>query len=164
MSGELDKTASKEALRYFFRRMAAAARSAADKMVEINPDLARSEDSGLSPDELDFLPEAASRPWKPSGLPVAEIDCDLRIPGHGEVAVTLSVWGTFHKAHKGGHEPGERAYEPDDEAGFEIEAVMWGDTDVTGELGQAGESTIAAYVMENCEPDEDWREDFEARR
>lgn len=133
-------------------------------MVEINPDLARSEDSGLSPDELDFLPEAASRPWKPSGLPVAEIDCELRIPGHGEVAVTLAVWGKFQKAHKGGHEPGERAYEPDDPAGFEVEAVLWGDADVTAELGQPGEDALSAYVMENCEPDEDWREDFEARR
>lgn len=133
--------------------MAAAARSAADKMVEINPDLARSEDSGLSPDELDFLPEAASRPWKPSGLPVAEIDCDLRIPGQGEVAVTLAVWGKFIKARKGGHEPGERPYEPDDHAGFEVEAVLWGDADVTAELGQPGEEALAAHVMENCEPD-----------
>ncbi len=118
----------------------------------------------LSPEEIAFIPEVNAQPWKPAGLPVAEIDCDLRIPGQGEVAVTLSVWGKFIKAHKGGHEPGERAYEPDDESGFEIDTVMMGDVDVTAELGEAGESTIAAYVMENCEPDEDWREDFEARR
>lgn len=107
----------------------------------------------LSPAEIRLIPEVNAQPWKPAGLPVAEIDCDLRIPGQGEVAVTLAVWGTFHKARKGGHEPGERPYEPDSPAYFEIDAVMWGDTDVTGEIGQRGEEAIAAHVMENSEPD-----------
>lgn len=140
--------------------------SAVRNLQQLNADLARSEDSGLSPAEIAFAPEAAARPWKPKGLPVAEIDCDLRIPGQGEVAVTLSVWGKFHPFHAGGHEPGERAYEPDDPASFEVECVMWGETDVTGEFSDL--EPFERYCMENCEPDyegeRDWRDDFEARR
>lgn len=107
----------------------------------------------LSPAEIRLIPEVNAQPWKPAGLPVAEIDCDLRIPGQGSVAVTLAVWGTFHKARKGGHEPGERPYEPDDPAHFEIDTVMMGDTDVTAELGQPGGEALAAYVMKNSGPD-----------
>lgn len=109
----------------------------------------------LSPEEIAFIPEVNAQPWKPSGLPVAEIDCELIIPGQRVLAVTLAVWGKFQKARKGGHEPGERPYEPDDPAGFEIEAVLMGDVDVTAELGQPGEEALAAHVMENCEPDSD---------
>lgn len=119
--------------------------NAARQLTELNGELSQL--------ERDFVPEANARPWRPKGLPVAEIDCDLSIPGQGSIAVTLSVWGKFHKAHKGGHEPGERAYEPDDPASFDVECVMWGDVDVTGELGQAGEEAVSSYCMENVEPD-----------
>ena len=112
----------------------------------------------LSPAEREFATEANARPWKPTGLPVAEIDCTLKI-GSNEIAVTLAVWGTFHAAHKGGHEPGERAYEPDDPAHFEVEAIHLGDVDVMAELGQEGEDAVAAYCMENCEPESDYCED-----
>lgn len=104
----------------------------------------------LSPAEVAMIPEANARPWKPQGLPVAEIDCTLKI-GTDEVAVTLAVWGKFHPFHAGGHEPGERPYEPDDPASFEVEAILMGDVDVMAELGQAGEDAVAAYCMENCE-------------
>lgn len=112
----------------------------------------------LSADEREFVPEANARPWKPNGLPVAEIDATLKIGGD-EIAVTLAVWGKFHAYHAGGHEPGERAYEPDDEAGFEVEAILMGEVDVTAELGQEGERAIVAYCMENVEPDSDFCED-----
>jgi hypothetical protein len=113
---------------------------------QLNADLARSEDSGLSPAEAAFIPEAKARPWKPKGLPVAEIDCDLRIPGQGEVAVTLAIWGTFTRAfHSRDRE------EPDEPAGFDVHAVMIGETDILGDIGEAGEREIVRYVMENCE-------------
>lgn len=112
----------------------------------------------LSPAEVAMIPEANARPWKPKGLPVAEIDASLRF-GTEEIAVTLAVWGKFHAYHAGGHEPGERAYEPDDEAGFEVEAILMGEVDVMAELGQAGEDAVAAYCMENCEPESDYCED-----
>lgn len=124
--------------------------NAARQLTELNGELSELERA--------FVPEANARPWKPKGLPVAEIDCSLRIDGH-EVAVTLAVWGTFHKAHKGGHEKGERAYEPDDEASFEVEAILMGEVDVTAELGQEGEDAVSAYVMENVEPESDYCED-----
>lgn len=127
--------------------------AAALHLQQLNADLARTEDSGLSRAEREFLPEANARPWKPKGLPVAEIDCDLRIPGQGEIAVTLAVWGTFHKARKGYAPKGERQIEPDEPAHFEVDTVMMGDVDVTAELGQPGEEAIAAYCMENCEED-----------
>lgn len=106
----------------------------------------------LSPAEVALIPEANARAvWKPKGLPVAEIDCELRIPGQGGIEITLAVWGKFLAAHKGGHEPGERAYEPDDPEGFEVSAVYIGETDVTGDLGPEGEFAVASYCMENCE-------------
>ena len=75
----------------------------------------------------------------------------LTIPGQKPLNITLSVFGRFTKARKGGHEPGERAYEPDDEAGFLVTAIMLGESDVTGDLGAKGEEVLTAYVMENCE-------------
>jgi hypothetical protein len=88
--------------------------------------------------------------YKPKGLPVAEIDAELSFSGC-TTAVTLSVWGKFHDEHKGGHEPGERPYEPDDPASFEIDTVKLGESDITGDLSQRAIDDIAQYVMENCE-------------
>jgi hypothetical protein len=113
----------------------------------LNADLARTEDSGLSDEERDFIPEANARS---STAPlVAEIDCDLTFAGKS-LPVTLAVYGRYTPARKGGHEPGERPYEPDDEAGFVPHAVKIGETDILGDIGQKGEDAIVAYVMENC--------------
>jgi len=103
----------------------------------------------LSGEEFPFIPEARAREASKAPL-VAEIDCDMVIAG-GTIPVTLAVYGRFTPARKGGHEPGERPYEPDDDAGFDVHAVMLGETDILGDIGEAGEEAIVGYVMENCE-------------
>ena len=105
----------------------------------------------LSAPELAFAAEAYTREHLPRSIPAAEIDAVLKIPGQKPLNITLSVFGRFTKARKGGHEPGERAYEPDDPAGFVMHSIMIGETDIAGDLGQAGEDAVTAYVMENCE-------------
>ena len=103
----------------------------------------------LSESERAFVAEANARAWRPKGLPVAEIDATVKLSGGGEFEVTLAVWGTYHKPHRGGHEPGERAYEPDDPASFDVDCVMVGETDITGDLSHAATEAIAANVLEN---------------
>jgi len=104
----------------------------------------------LSAAELAFIPEAKARTFKPKAPLVAQIDVDMTFAG-GTIPVTLDVYGRFTPARKGGHEPGERPYEPDDDAGFDVHAVMLGETDILGDIGEAGEREIVRYVMENCE-------------
>ena len=106
--------------------------------------------STLSGDEIAFIAEARTRPYLAAPPLVAEIDAVLTIPGQKPLNITLSVFGRFTKARKGGHEPGERAYEPDEPAGFVMHSIMVGETDIAGDLGQAGEDAVTAYVMENC--------------
>lgn len=104
----------------------------------------------LSSGERAFLPEARTRPAYIRPPLVAEIDAVLTIPGQKPINVTLGVHGRFTKARKGGHEKGERSYEPDEPAGFVMHSIMVGETDIAGDLGQAGEDAVTAYVMENC--------------
>lgn len=106
--------------------------------------------STLSGDEIAFIAEARTRPALANPPLVAEIDAVLTIPGQKPLNITLSVFGRFTKARKGGHEPGERAYEPDEPAGFVMHSIMAGETDIAGDIGQAGEDAVTAYVMENC--------------
>lgn len=116
--------------------------NAARSLAELNGDLSAS--------EREFASEAATRPDFGRPPLVAEIDATLTIPGAKPLNITLSVHGRFTKARKGGHEPGERAYEPDEPAGFVMHSIMVGETDIAGDLGQAGEDAVTAYVMENC--------------
>lgn len=116
--------------------------NAARSLAELNGD--------LSAPELEFSAEAATRPDYGRPPLVAEIDAVLTIPGQKPVNVTLGIHGRFTKARKGGHESGERAYEPDEPAGFVMHSIMVGETDIAGDLGQAGEDAVTAYVMENC--------------
>ncbi len=104
----------------------------------------------LSESEREFASEAATRPNYGRPPLVAEIDATLTIPGAKPLNITLSVHGRFTKARKGGHESGERAYEPDEPAGFVMHSILIGETDIAGDLGQAGEDAVTAYVMENC--------------
>ncbi len=116
--------------------------NAARSLAELNGDLSAS--------EREFASEAATRPDYGRPPLVAEIDAVLTIPGQKPVNVTLGIHGRFTKARKGGHEKGERAYEPDEPAGFVMHSIMVGETDICGDLGQAGEDAVTAYVMENC--------------
>lgn len=102
----------------------------------------------LSPGEQAFVPEANARIKRPPLA--AEIDCDLTFSGR-TIPLTLSVYGRFTPAMKGGHEPGERPYEPDTPAGFDVWSVEIGETDILGEIGQKGEDEVVAYIMENRE-------------
>lgn len=104
----------------------------------------------LSAPELEFTAEAATRPDYGRPPLVAEIDAELKIPGQPPIAVTLGIHGRFTPAMKGGREKGERPYEPDDPAGFVMHSILIGETDIAGDLGQAGEDAVTAYVMENC--------------
>lgn len=104
----------------------------------------------LSESEREFVSEARTRPALAAPPLVAEIDAVLTIPGAKPINITLSVHGRFTPARKGGHEPGERAYEPDEPAGFVMHSIMVGETDIAGDLGQEGEDAVTAYVMENC--------------
>lgn len=106
--------------------------------------------STLSGDEIAFIAEARTRPALAKPPLIAEIDAVLTIPGQKPLNITLSVFGRFTKARKGGHEPGERAYEPDEPSGFVMHSIMVRETDIAGDLGQAGEDAVTAYVMENC--------------
>lgn len=106
----------------------------------------------LSEAERTFLPEARLR--RPSAPLVAQIDAELTFAG-AALPVTLNVYGRFTPARRGGHEPGERPYEPNDPAGFVPHSVMVGETDILGDIGQAGEDAIVRYVMENCEREDE---------
>jgi len=86
----------------------------------------------LSAPEREFVAEANTRPWRPSGLPVAEMDCELKIPGQSALQLSVSVWGSFV------------------DGGFEVDTVMIGEADITADIGEAGQDACAAYVMENC--------------
>ncbi len=102
----------------------------------------------LSEAEHAFIAEANARRRRP---PLeTEIDADI-VFGGKKIPVTLAVYGRHIKATKGGHEPGERPYEPDTPAGFDIHSVMIGETDILGDIGEDGEREIVRYVMENCE-------------
>lgn len=126
--------------------------TAAEQLPQIRRELTECTEAlgGLSPAEVAFVPEARARVYRPKGLPVAEYEAELTF-GRITLTVPLAVWGTFHKAMKGGHEPGERPYEPDSPAHFDVDCVMWGETDVTGELSQDSIEAIAEYVMEDEE-------------
>lgn len=102
----------------------------------------------LSELERQFAAEARAR-TRTDEL-IAEIDCDMVIAG-GTIPVTLAVYGRFTPAMKGGREKNERPYEPDEPEGFVPSAVMLGETDILGDIGNAGEEAIVGYVMENCE-------------
>ena len=106
--------------------------------------------STLSGDEIAFMAEARTRPDYGRPPLVAEIDAVLTIPGQKPLNVTLGIHGRFTPAMKGGREKGERPYEPDEPSGFVMHSIMVGETDIAGDLGQAGEDAVTAYVMENC--------------
>lgn len=103
----------------------------------------------IFPDEETVVPAPSTIRRPPLA---AEIDAEIVFSGH-TIPVTLRVYGRHIKAMKGGHEPGERPYEPDTPAGFDVWSVELGGegTDILGDIGQEGEEEIVRYVMERGE-------------
>lgn len=94
-------------------------------------------ENGIAPDEVAVIPETKLiLAAKPKRAPDFELDVRIGFGGSNWDYQTFDVWGGYHPARKGGHEPGERPYEPDDPAGFEIHTVCIGESDVTGDLSQ----------------------------
>lgn len=113
----------------------------------LTPDKLRAIQSGLSEQEVRFLPEVSFVSPR-RDLPTVDIDVTVTLPDGFKGYATLDVWGRFHKATFGQREAGI-PLEPDTPAYFEVDRVCWGTDEITGSLGNDLMDGIADYMLRN---------------
>lgn len=117
----------------------------------ISPERLQAVANGLSPAEVNMIPEANLRPPRlPS--PNTEIDSICELGGGYSIPGMFRVWARFQKEIKGHAPPGERPIEPDEPAHWIIERVCFGSTEITHELNEDELNEFADYMLENVVP------------
>ncbi len=66
-----------------------------------------------------------------------------------QITVNLTVYATWQKGLRGYHEKGGQQIDPDEPAGWEVESVRWGKTDITSELSAIELLWIEKWLAEN---------------